>query len=133
MKKVRYIIVLLFSLLIIFAGAGVAVIHCYCVGCRVTHECCDSDHDHNQKSASHHFADFTQEEECCTTTVYKINLLKNTEVIPVVEPLTQQLSGLLAKLLTPLPAETLQTYFFEYPPSPPDSRLYLALYSVLII
>lgn len=125
MNAYRYITVLLFSLLIIFAGAGMAVIHCYCVSCQVTHECCDAEHSHHQ--------DHSDEKECCVSNVYKIDLLKGAENITVMAPLVVQLCKQVAHLLDPLAVVMLQPFFDDYHLTPPESRQYLALYSVFII
>ena len=131
MNAYRYITAILFSLLIIFAGAGVAVVHCYCVSCRVSHQCCEDRNDNQHAIESS--ADFFGEEECCTPTIYKIDFLKGSEVIPVMAPFTLPLCKKLAEQLNPLAQKRLQTSFCEYPPSPPEPRRYLALYSVYII
>ena len=133
----RYLTVLLFSLLIMFAGAGVAVIHCYCVSCQLTHECCEDAHNHGHVAQQTPYgqnatADSGQE-ECCTSTVYKINLLKGADKTLVVAPLVLQLCKGATALLMPPPTTTLQASAYIYPPSPPEPRRYLALYSVFII
>lgn len=131
MNAYRYITAILFSLLIIFAGVGIAVVHCYCVSCRVSHKCCE-DRNYGQH-AIESYADFSGEEECCTPTIYKIDLLKGSEVIPVMAPFVLPLCKRLAEQLNPQVQGLLQTSPYEYPPSPPDPRRYLALYSVYII
>ena len=131
----RYLTVFLFSLLIMFAGAGVAVIHCYCVSCQLTHECCEDTHDHIAQATLYGqraTADSGQE-ECCTSTVYKINLLKGADRTSVLAPLVLQLCKEVTALLMPPPTAALQASAYIYPPSPPEPRRYLALYSVFII
>ncbi len=134
-KACRYLTVFLFSLLIMFAGAGVAVIHCYCVNCQLTHECCENTHDHVARqtpSCQKATADSGQE-DCCTATVYKIDLLKGANKTLVVAPLELQLCKEVIAWLMPPPTVTLQAFAYIYPLSPPEPRRYLALYSVFII
>ena len=145
MNAYRYIAAVLFSLLIIFAGAGVAVIHCYCVSCRITHECCDGQHeDHIQSTyqADYHatsshaessHADYSDEEDCCTSTVYKVDLLNGQNPTPVMTPVVFVLCKELVQSLMPVSVATLQTSLYTFPPSPPEPRRYLAFYSVFII
>ena len=137
MNIYRYITVLLFSLLIIFAGVGIAVIHCYCVSCRVTHECCDTNHEHQSQSVHHYdsssYMDYSSQEDCCASTVYKIDLLKGANPKPIVAPLVLQLCKDMVLQLMPPPVAVLQTSDYIYPPLPPESRRYLALYSTFII
>ncbi len=140
MNAYRYIAAVLFSLLIIFAGAGVAVIHCYCVSCRITHECCEGQHEHHAQQtyqADQHTAlshtDYSDEEDCCTSTVYKVDLLKGQNPTPVMTPVMFLLCKELVQSLMPVPVATLQTSLYTFPPSPPEPRRYLAFYSVFII
>lgn len=77
MKKLAYITALILSLLIIYSGAGVSIMHYCCARCETVQSCCDTGCPKCKKT---HTCD--SKKDCkskgCTATIYKLDLMKHT-------------------------------------------------------
>lgn len=73
-------------------------------------------------------------DEGCTATFYKVDLMKHSCENPVVTvPVLQLLCEVLSDFKSLMPAGDVQEVAYTVPPHPDSSRRYLALYSILII
>ncbi len=132
MKKLRYILAILFSSLIIISGVGVSIMHYCCAGCETTQSCCATGCAKCDKS--HHSSQETCKDTGCTAVHYKVDLVKYAqETLPFVPPIAFFCEQL-PQLCCFLPADNRVTVAYESaPPLSVSSRQYLALYSVLLI
>ena len=132
MKRLRYILITMLSLLIIYAGVGVSVVHYCCAGCETAQTCCTSGCPKCNKA--HHQSDKSCKDEGCTATFYKVDLVKYSCESPVITvPVIQLFCEVLPDFQYSLPTRELKEASYAVPPHPDSSRQYLALYSVLII
>lgn len=112
MKRLRYLLPFVLSLLIIYTGVGVALCHCLtsevaCVSC--------------------------SEDEACTVDVYKVDLMKQSHSLSVSIPSFNLFCGLLPSFRVAMSCGEVREVPYIVPPHPDSSRHYLALYSVLLI
>lgn len=127
MKRLRYIWMVLFSLLVIYSGVGMSVCKCQtcevaCFLCSTPCTSCDTAED----------SDATCEDEGCEVNIYKVDLT-NQETQPLVSVCSLELfCELLPDFQSVLPLAGTQIPYI-IPPRLPDSRHLLALYSTLII
>lgn len=132
MKRLAYITAMFLSLLIIYSGAGVSIVHYCCAGCETVQSCCATGCPKCKKS---HTCD--SKKDCknkgCTATIYKLNLMNHatelTVAAPVVDLFCEQFCYLLNIGYTEKPVE----YIIPSSPPPICSRQMLALYSTYII
>ncbi len=132
MKKLAYITALILSLLIIYSGAGVSIMHYCCARCETAQGCCDT---RCPKCKKTHTCD--SKKDCkakgCTATIYKLDLMKHTtelKVLPqAVDLFCAQFCYLLTYTYSDKPIE------YDTPTSPPPlcSRQKLALYATYLI
>ena len=112
MKRLAYITAMFLSLLIIYSGAGVSIVHYCCAGCETVQSCCATG---------------------CPKCIYKLNLMNHatelTVAAPVVDLFCEQFCYLLNIGYTEKPVE----YIIPSSPPPICSRQMLALYSTYII
>jgi len=134
MKRLRIILPIFLSLIIIYVGAGVSIIEFCNSGCKTksltqsTENCCCCKADSDSDSG------VTHQKGCCKATVLKVDLMKTTSVsenvfIPVILFIDNYL------FVQATESETdISMYARYYPPPEPDtSRFYLNLYSTLLI
>ena len=132
MKRLAYITAMFLSLLIIYSGAGVSIVHYCCAGCETVQSCCATGCPKCKKS---HTCDSKKDckNEGCTATIYKLNLMNHatelTVAAPVVDLFCEQFCYLLNIGYTGKPVE----YIIPSSPPPICSRQMLALYSTYII
>ena len=116
MKRFRYILAVILSLLIVYVGAGVSVAQYCCSGCE-TANCCCAD-----KCGFCGKFDFEFHKSCrgegCTATIYKLDLVKQ---------------AFESDLLCALFRDEVLDPPYVIPPPKTSSRHYLALYSTLLI
>ena len=132
MKRLRYILAILLSLTVVYAGAGVSIVHYCCARCATEQACytngCAKCH------KSYHNPEKSCKDEGCTATFYKVNLVKYSCESPVITvPVIQLFCEALPDFQYSLPTGELEEVAYNVPPHPDSSRRYLALYSVLII
>ena len=116
MRSFRYILAVSLSLLIVFAGVGVSIMHYCCPGCEGEPKCCVAGC------------------EKCSATVYKVDLVKQSCGCSVSVPFAQilcYLSSDVKKNLSSVDSERVEIR--DIPPNPVCTRYYLALYSVFLI
>ncbi|WP_291530032.1 hypothetical protein [Bacteroides sp. UBA939] len=141
MKRLHYILVILLSLTIVYAGAGVSIVHYCCARCETAQACCTDGcakcHKSHKSPKCHKFSHQPEKfckYEGCTATFYKVDLMRYSNESPVITvPVIQLLCEALPDFLYSLPAGELKEAAYFIPPHPDSSRQYLALYSVLII
>ena len=77
MKKLAYITALILSLLIIYSGGGVSIVHYCCVRCETVQSCCDTGCPKCKKT---HTCDSKKgcKDKGCTAIIYKLDLMKHT-------------------------------------------------------
>ena len=116
MKKLAYITALILSLLIIYSGGGVSIVHYCCVRCETVQSCCDTGCPKCKKT---HTCDSKKgcKDKGCTAIIYKLDLLCEH----------------FCYLLTPTYADKSVEYDSLTSPPPLCSRQKLALYSTYII
>lgn len=131
MKRLRYILAAVLSLLIIYAGTGVSVIHYCCASCETAKTCCTSGCSKCHKN--HHRTDKSCKEEGCTATIHKVDLMKHSYETAAAVPMMQLFCELLAEFKCCLSDDKLEEASCNVPPYPAGSRFYLALYSTLLI
>ena len=110
MKKLAYITALILSLLIIYSGGGVSIVHYCCVRCETVQSCCD-----------------TGCPKC------KLDLMKHTTELTTSALVVDLLCEHFCYLLTPTYADKSVEYDSLTSPPPLCSRQKLALYSTYII
>lgn len=140
MKRLRYILAVLLSLTIVYAGAGVSIAHYCCARCETTQACCAQGCEkchkshHNTSHNSHSKHEKSCKDKGCTATFYKVDLVKHSCENPVITvPVLQLLCEALPDFGSLMPAEDVHEVAYTVPPHPDSSRRYLALYSILII
>ena len=131
MKRVRYILAVILSLLIVYVGAGVSVAQYCCSGCE-TANCCCAD-----KCGFCGKFDFEFHKSCrgegCTATIYKLDLVKQAFESSVPAPVSLLLCDQVSDLLCALFRDEVLDPPYVIPPPKTSSRHYLALYSTLLI
>ena len=85
MKRLAYITAMFLSLLIIYSGAGVSIVHYCCAGCETVQSCCTTGCPKCKKS---HTCDSKKDckNEGCTATIYKLNLMNHATELTVAAP-----------------------------------------------
>lgn len=130
MKRLRYILVAVLSLLIIYAGVGVSI--CSCMTCEKACVCCatpcDTCHESDQQTSSE-----SCEDGVCTVSIYKMNLAQQASASCVSVPSFELFCGLLPAFQAALFHGDIVEVPYVVPPNPDSSRHYLALYSVFLI
>ena len=134
MNKLRYILMVVLSLLVIYSGVGVSVCSCFtcevaCFFCSTPCSSCVND-DHSNATCDD--ADATCDDEGCTVNVYKIDLTKQNTQSPTSVHSFELFSELLPNFQSALPLGEAQTPYV-IPPCSVGARHYLALYSTLLI
>ena len=131
MKRLRYILLAMLSLLIIYAGVGVSVVHYCCAGCETAQTCCTSGCPKCNKA--HHQSDKSCKDEGCTATIYKLDLMKHTTELNVSVQAIDLFCAQFCYLLTSTYFDKPVEYTTITSPPPLCSRQKLALYSTYII
>ena len=133
MKKLRYILAILFSSLIIISGVGVSIMHYCCTGCETTQSCCSTGC--AKCNQSHHTSQHSCKDTGCTAVHYKVDMVKHAQEAPsMVVPVFTLFCELLPQFSSSLPVRSdLSEALSSAPPLSVSSRRYLALYSVLLI
>ena len=131
MKKLSYIIVMFLSLLIIYSGVGVSIIHYCCVRCESAQSCMDG----CSKCRKIHSCDSKKDckKEGCTATIYKIDLMKHTSEMTVSAPVIALFYGQINEWMASIYMDYSEVYSCFCDPPHVCSRQRLALHSVLII
>lgn len=130
MKRLRYILPFVLSLLIIYTGVGVAICHCLtcdmaCASCSTSCDsCCDEPVADVPASC---------EDEACAVDVYKVNLMKQGNSLSVSTPSFDLFCKLLPASRVAISCGAVREVAYIVPPNPGSSRHYLALYSLLLI
>ena len=85
MKRLAYITAVILSLLIIYSGAGVSIVHYCCSRCEAVQGCCANGCPKCKKS---HTCDSKKDcrEKGCTATIYKLDLMKHVSALTVSVP-----------------------------------------------
>ena len=118
MKKLAYITALILSLLIIYSGGGVSIVHYCCVRCETVQSCCDTGCPKCKKTHT------------CDS---KKGLMKHTTELTTSALVVDLLCEHFCYLLTPTYADKSVEYDSLTSPPPLCSRQKLALYSTYII
>lgn len=134
MKRLAYITALILSLLVIYTGAGVSIVHYCCARCEVVKSCCDKGCPKCKKT---HTCDSRKDckAEGCSATIYKPDMMQHlsaaghTISVPVMNLFCEQF----CYLLTVAHSEHLIIYEPADSPPPICSRQMLALYSTYLI
>ena len=132
MKKLAYITALILSLLIIYSGAGVSIMHYCCARCETAQGCCDTGCPKCKKT---HTCD--SKKDCkakgCTATIYKLDLMKHTTELKVLPQAVDLFCAQFCYLLTYTNSH--KPIEYDTPTSPPPlcSRQKLALYATYLI
>ncbi|QIU95755.1 hypothetical protein [Bacteroides faecium] len=132
MKRLAYITALILSLLIIYSGAGVSIVHYCCARCETVQSCCDTGCPKCKKT---HTCD--SKKDCkakgCTATIYKLDLMKHTTELNVSPQAVDLFCAQFCYLLTFTYSDNPVEYDTLTSPPPLCSRQKLALYSTYII
>lgn len=132
MKRLAYITALILSLLIIYSGAGVSIMHYCCARCETVQSCCDTGCPKCKKT---HTCD--SKKDCkakgCTATIYKLDLMKHTTELNVSAQAVDLFCAQFCYLLTFTYSDKPVEYVTPTSPPPLCSRQKLALYSTYII
>lgn len=133
MKKLRYILAILFSSLIIISGVGVSIMHYCCTGCETTQSCCSTGC--AKCNQSHHTSRHSCKDTGCTAVHYKVDMVKHAQEVPsMVVPVLTLFCELLPQFCNSLSVNGDATeVHLSAPPLSVSSRHYLALYSVFLI
>lgn len=127
MKRLRYVLMIALSLLVIYSGVGISVCSCLtcevaCLLCSTPCSGCDADEE----------SDASCEDEGCSINIYKVNLAQQNTQLSASISSFELFCGLLSDFqFTRLCGELEIPYVV--PPSPDGSRHFLALYSILLI
>lgn len=130
MKRLRYIGMIILSLLVIYSGVGVSVCSCLtgevaCVVCSTPCSGCEDEDTCNDAAA-------TCEDEDCSINIYKVNLAQQNAQVSVSIPSFELFCGLLPDYQIAL-SDSEAEVPTVVPPPKVGSRHFLALYSVLLI
>ena len=108
MKKLAYITALILSLLIIYSGGGVSIVHYCCVRCETVQSCCDTGCPKCKKT---HTCDSKKgcKDKGCTAIIYKLDLMKHTTELTTSALVVDLLCEHFCYLLTPTYACLLYT------------------------
>ena len=132
MRSFRYILAVSLSLLIVFAGVGVSIMHYCCPGCEAEQKCCVAGCEKCRDTNS--LSNDSCGDEGCSATVYKVDLVKQSCGCSVSVPFAQILCYLspdVKKNLSSVDSERVEIR--DIPPNPVCTRYYLALYSDFLI
>lgn len=137
MNRLRYIVMIVLSLLVIYSGVGVSVCSCLtcevaCMVCSTPCSGCEHDDDNSDAGCAAD-AEATCQDEGCSIDIYKVNLAQQSAQSPVVSiPSFELFCGLLPHFQSLLPVgETKIPYVV--PPPKDGSRQMLVLHSTLLI
>lgn len=144
MKRLAYITAVILSLLIIYSGAGVSIVHYCCARCAAVQNCCVSGCSKCQKAYISHSKKEAQKshscdskkdcrEKGCTATIYKLDLMKNVTESTVSVPATTLFCEQFCYLFTSFYVDKPAVYHSLSSSPPSCSRQKLALFSVFII
>ena len=132
MKKLAYITALILSLLIIYSGAGVSIMHYCCARCETAQGCCDTGCPKCKKT---HTCD--SKKDCkakgCTATIYKLDLMKHITELKVLPQAVDLFCAQFCYLLTYTYSDKPIEYYTPTSPPPLCSRQKLALYATYLI
>ena len=113
MKRLRYILAVLLSLTVVYAGAGVSIVHYCCARCATEQACCTNGCAKCHKS--HHNPEKSCKDEGCTATFYKVDLVKYSCESPVIAvPVIQLLCEALPDFQYSLPTGDLEECLIMY-------------------
>lgn len=133
MKRISYITAVILSLLIIYTGAGVSIVHYCCARCETVKSCCATGCPKCDKS---HTCD-SSKEDCkdkgCSAAIYKLDLMQHMTGLTVNVPVVELFSEHFCYLLTFAYADNPVEYDTLTVPPPLCSRQKLALYSTYLI
>lgn len=134
MKKLRYILMVILSLLMIYSGVGVSVCSCYtseiaCFFCSTPCSSCEND---NHSDGTCGDSDITCDDEGCTVNVYKVDLTKDNTQSSISVHSFELFCEFLPDFQSVLPLGETQS-LYVVPPCSVGSRHYLTLYSTLLI
>lgn len=87
MRSFRYILAVSLSLLIVFAGVGVSIMHYCCPGCEAEQKCCVAGCEKCRDTNS--LSNDSCGDEGCSATVYKVDLVKQSCGCSVSVPFAQ--------------------------------------------
>ena len=132
MKRLAYITAVILSLLIIYSGAGVSIVHYYCSRCEAVQGCCANGCPKCKKS---HTCDSKKDcrEKGCTATIYKLDLMKHVSALTVSVPVVTLFCEQSCQLFAFASIDQTADYSSLPFPPPPCPRQKLALHSVLLI
>lgn len=135
MKRLRYILMIVLSLLVIYSGVGISVCSCFTseVGCLFcSTPCSDCHHGDEEEGATCDESAASCEDEGCYLNIYKVNLAQQSVQASVSIPSFELFYGLLPDFLSVLPDRGAEAPF-AVPPPLMEPRHFLALYSTLLI
>lgn len=133
MRSFRYILAISLSLLIVFAGVGISVMHYCCLGCEAEQKCCVTG---CEKCRDTNFlSDNFCGDDGCEATVYKVDLMKHSCECASFIPFMQFFCYLLPDRERNFSfVESVRTEIKDIPPnSLRTPRYYLTLYSIFLI
>ena len=110
MKRLRYILAVLLSLTVVYAGAGVSIVHYCCARCETAQACCTNGCAKCHKShKTSHKPEKSCKDEGCTATFYKVDLVKYSCESPVITvPVIQLFCEVLPDFQYSLPTRELK-------------------------
>ena len=147
LKRLKFIIVCILSLTIIYVGAGVNLSYCHCA-CKshAKAEAMNKSHCHelDGKAAGECYCmhkygiqngkcSLHGRTNCCKAVIYKVDLQKDAPNTVLNAPVSAVLTSPLLLTCNDLPVNILEVGSYSDPPSPSSSRFYLNLYSTLLI
>lgn len=133
MKRLSYITAVILSLLIIYTGAGVSIVHYCCARCETVKSCCATGCPKCEKS---HTCDSKKDckDKGCSATIYKLDLMQHMTGLTVNVPVVDIFSEHFCYLLTTFAyADKSVEYDILTAPPPLCQRQKLALYSTYLI
>lgn len=132
MKRLSYITAVILSLLIIYTGAGVSIVHYCCARCETVKSCCATGCPKCEKS---HTCDSKKDckDKGCSATIYKLDLMQHMTELTVNVPVVNLFSEHFCYLLTFAYADKPVEYATLTAPPPLCQRQKLALYSTYLI
>ena len=132
-KRLSYIIAVILSLLVIYTGAGVSIVHYCCARCETVKNCCATGCPKCEKS---HICDSKKDckDKGCSATIYKLDLMQHMTELTVNVPVVNLFSDQFCYLLTTFAyADKPVEYATLTAPPPLCQRQKLALYSTYLI
>lgn len=133
MRRLAYITALILSLVIIYSGGGVSIVHYCCARCETVQSCCDETG--CPKCKKSHTCESKKDcrEKGCTATIYKLDLMKHTTELMASASVVDLFCEHFCYVLTPAYIDKPVEHDSLTSPPPLCSRQKLALYSTYII